>query len=70
MTHYTVAEYDQLCRNIASWIGKNGYVPTVRELADHFNCSPATAWRIVRAQGWEAKGHRWEHEKKRTRKGP
>jgi hypothetical protein len=65
MSRLTLAEYDRLCQEIAAWIKKNGYVPPVRDLGEMFECSPVTAWRIVRSQGWEAKGHRWVSKKKR-----
>jgi DNA-binding GntR family transcriptional regulator len=65
MSRITLAAYDQLCKAIAAKIKKDGYVPPARELADTFHCSPVTAWRIVRSQGWEAKGHRWVRKKKR-----
>jgi hypothetical protein len=64
MSRLTLAEYDHLCKQIAAWIKKNGYVPPVRDLGEIFECSPVTAWRIVRSQGWEAKGHRWVSKKK------
>jgi len=60
MSRLTLAEYDRLCKQIAAWIKKNGYVPPVRDLGEMFECSPVTAWRIVRSQGWIAKGHHWE----------
>jgi hypothetical protein len=60
MSRLTLAAYDQLCKDINDWIQKAGYVPPVRTLADQFECSPVTAWRIVKSQGWVAKGHHWE----------
>jgi hypothetical protein len=70
MSRLTRAEYECLCQEIAAWIKMNGYVPPVRVLANQFECSPVTAWRIVRSQGWIAKGHHWEEtrqgEKKRV----
>jgi hypothetical protein len=32
----------------------------LRNIDDHDECSPVTAWRIVKSQGWVAKGHHWE----------
>jgi DNA-binding GntR family transcriptional regulator len=60
MSRLTLAAYDKLCQDISTLIEKTGYVPPVRVLADQFECSPVTAWRIVRSQGWIAKGHHWE----------
>jgi len=60
MSRLTLAAYDKLCQDISTWIENTGYVPPVRVLADLFKCSPVTAWRIVRSQGWIAKGHHWE----------
>jgi hypothetical protein len=31
----------------------------MRDLADELECSPVTAWRIVKSLGWSANGHRW-----------
>ncbi|MGB8211972.1 MAG: hypothetical protein WCE68_00305 [Anaerolineales bacterium] len=59
MSRMTQAKYDDLHRRIAALIEKEGSVPPTRELADIFQCSAMTAWRIVRSLGWEAKGHRW-----------
>ena len=64
MSRITVAEYDRLSGEIAAWIKKNGYVPPVRTLSKKFECAPITAWRVVRSQGWEAKGHRWVAKRK------
>jgi hypothetical protein len=65
MSRLTLAEYDRLNKQIAAWIKKNGYVPPVRDLGEIFECSPVTAWRIVKSLGWEAKGHRWVLKKQR-----
>ncbi len=59
MSRITLAAYDQLRKAIAAKIKADGYVPTARELADIFQCSPVTAWRIVKSLGYEAKGHHW-----------
>ncbi len=64
MSRLTIAAYDQLCKNIQDRIQELGYVPPVRDLAEQFHCSSVTAWRIVKAQGWEAKGHRLVQGKK------
>jgi hypothetical protein len=65
MSRLTVVEYDRLSKKIKAWIEKNGYVPPVRIMAEMFECSPVTAWNIVRSQGWEAQGHRWVAKKKK-----
>lgn len=68
MARLTIAEYDRLRREIFTQIKRTGFVPPVRELAAQFDCSPVTAWRIVRSQGWRAKGHRWVEPEKKDRK--
>ncbi len=60
----TLAAYDQLRKAIAAKIKADGYVPPARELANIFQCSPVTAWRIVKSLGYEARGHRWIKTKK------
>ncbi|HXF85493.1 MAG TPA: hypothetical protein VNK49_08890 [Anaerolineales bacterium] len=59
MPRQTRDEIEVLREKIREFIERNGYVPSVREAAEMFNCAPTTAWRIIRSLGWKARGHRW-----------